>query len=61
VPYLKNLTATVRTMCARVGHIEAGRSNQTLFCQETFTQLAGGCSIFDDFSHRLGVRDHHDM
>jgi hypothetical protein len=23
--------------------------------------LAGGCRIFDDFSHRLGMRDHYDM
>ena len=32
-----------------------------VFCRETFSQLAGGSRIFDDFSHRLGVRDHYDM
>ena len=28
---------------------------------ETFSELAGGCRILDDFGQRIGVRDHHDM
>jgi hypothetical protein len=37
------------------------RSDEILFCRKTFSHLAGGCRIFDDFSHCVGVRDHHDM
>ena len=31
------------------------------FCRKTILALAGGRRVFDDLSHRIGMRDHHDM